>query len=451
LRPVALAIAALLAAPATAFGAGLVTNSTDTGSGRLRDAVASPGTVTFAPGLAPIELDSPLLITQQVTITDPEGDVTVGPSATYAGAGALLQFSGGAVGSSMSGVTVQGPGGTGISSSVRIAVQRSPIFNVTTPFAPFGSAPAAPTALKVGPRQADGTLPLTGTVGAPGTVDAYGGDPASTTATTFVGQGAVSAAGAFSIPLSADPPAGGKISATLTTSGGGTSEWSATANVPADITAPRILAARALTDSEVVITPSEPLVTSTVGLSDFSLSMAGKARPLTKGGILPDGSRIYLISSQPWKPGEAGSISFTQRGAVSDAAGNVSSSIAPALVGASPGDFEAPILTKMKLKPTKICLSRSSRCKHPGTTITFTTSEPGRAVFQIYSSSNRRAGSFVKRLKTDGVQRIKWGGSLHNRKLRAGGYVMEITVTDSVGNTTDDAPYKTFKVVRTSG
>jgi hypothetical protein len=348
-------------------------------------------------------------------------------------------------------VTVQGPGGTGISSSVRVAIQRSPIFGATTPLAPFGSAPAAPTSLKVGPRQADGTLPLTGTVAAPGTVDAYGGDPATTTPTTFVGQGAVSTSGAFSVPLSADPPAGGKISATLTTAGGGTSAWSATADVPADITAPRILSARALTDSEVVLTPSEPFVTSTVGLSDFSLTMAGKSRPLLKGGILADGSRIYLISSQPWKPGEAGSISFTQRGAVSDAAGNVSSSIAPVVVGASPGDFEAPVLTKMKLKPTKICLSKSARCKQPGTTITFTTSEPGRAVFQIYSSSNRRAGSFVKRLKTDGVQRIKWGGSLHNRKLRAGGYVMEITVTDSVGNTTDDAPYKTFKVIRVSG
>jgi len=445
-----LAIAALLAAPATAFADAVVTNSNDSGAGSLRAAVGTGGTVTFAPGLDPILLDTPLAITQQVTITDPEGDVTVGPSATYAGSGALLQFSGGAVGSSMSGVAVQGPGGTGISSSVRIAVQRSPIFNVTTPFAPFGSAPAAPTSLKVGPRQADGTLPLTGTVSAGGTVDAYGGDPAGTAPTTFVGQGTVSAAGSFSFPLSANPPAGGKISATLTTASGGTSQWSATADVPADITAPRILSARALTDSEVVVTPSEPLVTSTVGLSDFSLTMAGKARPLTKGGILPDGSRIYLISSQPWKPGEAGSIALTQRGAVSDPAGNVSSSTGPVLVGASPGDFEPPILSKMKLKPTKICLTKSAGCKHPGTTITFTTTEPGRAVFQIYSSSNRRAGSFVKRLTSGGVQRIKWGGSLHNHKLRAGGYVMEITVTDSVGNTTDDAPYKTFKVVRTA-
>ena len=71
--------------------------------------------------------------------------MTVGPSAAYAGSGALLQFSGGAVGSSLSGVTVQGSGGTGISSSVRIAVQRSPIFNATTPVAPFAEASASRT------------------------------------------------------------------------------------------------------------------------------------------------------------------------------------------------------------------------------------------------------------------------------------------------------------------
>jgi Bacterial Ig domain len=449
LRLVGLAIAALLAAPATAFADAVVSNSADSGAGSLRAAVGTGGTVTFAPGLDPILLDTPLSIGAGVTITDPERDVTVGPSGSFSG-GALIRFTGS---SSMSGVNVNNHGAVGVSvnAGVVATIRQSPIYDVTQPIDLLGAGPSAPASLKVGPRQADGTLPLTGTVSAGGTVDAYGGDPLGATPTTWVGSGTVSNAGSFSIPLSADPPAGGKISATLTTASGGTSEWSATADVPADITAPRILAARALTDNEVVLTPNEPFVTSTVGLSDFSLTMAGKARPLTKGGILPDGSRIYLISSQPWKPGEAGSISFTQRGAVSDAAGNVSSSIAPVLVGASPGDFEPPILTKMKLKPSKICLSKSSRCKSPGTTITFTTTEPGRAVFQIYSSSNRRAGSFVKRLKTDGVQRIKWGGSLHNHKLRAGGYVMEITVTDSVGNTTDDAPYKTFKVIRTSG
>jgi hypothetical protein len=448
LRLLALAIAALLAAPATALADAVVSSTGDAGAGSLRAAVGTGGTVTFDPGLGSILLDTPLTVPAGVTITDPERDATVGPSGGFTG-GALIRFTGD---SSMSGVNVNNHGDVGVSvnAGVRATIRQSPIYDVTQPIDLLGSGPAAPTSLKVGPRQADGTLPLTGSVSAGGSVDAYGGDPLGATPTSWVGSGTVSTAGAFSFPLSGDPPAGGKIAATLTTASGGTSEYSATADVPADITAPRILSARALTGNEVVLTPSEPIVASTVGLSDFSLTMAGSARTLTKGGILPGGGRIYLISSQAWKPGEAGSISFTQRGAVSDAAGNVSSSTAPVVVGASPGDFEAPLLSKMKLKPSKVCLSKSSHCRHPGTTITFTTSEPGRAVFQIYSSSNRRAGSFVKRLKTDGVQRIKWGGSLHNHKLRAGGYVMEITVTDSVGNTTDDAPYRTFKVIRTS-
>ena len=444
-----MALAALLAAPVTAHAAE-VSNSNDSGAGSLRAAVGAGGTVTFAPGLAPILLDTPITIGGGVTISDPEGDtITVGPSGSFSG-GALLRFTGD---SSMSGVNVNNHGAVGVSvaAGVHATIRSSPIYDVTKPIDLLGSGPAAPASLKVGPRQADGTLPLSGTVSAGGAVDAYGGDPLGTAPTSFVGSGTVSTAGAFTFPLSSNPPAGGKIAATLTTGSGGTSEYSATADVPADITSPTIRSARALTNNEVVITPSEPLVTGTVGISDFSLRMAGTARTITKGGILPDGSRIYLISSQPWKPGEAGSVSFSQPGAVSDAAGNVSSSIAPVVVGASPGDFEAPVLTKMKLKPSKICLTKTRTCKSPGMTITFTTSEPGRAVFQIYSSSNRRAGSFVKRLKTDGVQRIKWRGILHNKKLRAGGYVMEIAVTDSVGNTTDDAPYKTFKVIRTTG
>jgi len=446
LRVALLAVAALFAAPAAAQAVE-VTNTNDSGAGSLRDAVGTGGTVTFDPGLGPILLDTPLTVPAGVTITDPERNVTVGPASGFSG-GALIRFTGN---SSMTGVNVNNHGAPGISVNAGVAatIRQSAIYDVTQPIDLLGGGTSAPTSLKVGQRQADGTLPLSGSVGAAGTVDAYGGDPLGTSPTNWVGSATVSS-GSFTLPLSANPPAGGKISATLTTAGG-TSEWSATADVPADITAPIILSARALTTTEVVVTPSEPLVASTVGLGDFSLSMAGKGRTLTRGGIVPGGSRIYLISSEPWKPGEAGSISFARPGAVSDGAGNVSNSTQPVVVGASPGDFEAPVLDKMKFKPTRICLSKSSRCRHPGTTITFTTSEPGRAVFQIYSNSSRRAGSFVKRLKTDGVQRIKWRGSLHNHKLRAGRYVMEITVTDSVGNTTDDAPYRTFRVIRTSG
>ena len=92
---------------------------------------------------------------------------------------------------------------------------------------------------------------------------------------------------------------------------------------------------------------------------------------------------------------------------------------------------------------------KTRSCRHPGVTITFTTSEPGRAVFSIYSSSSRRAGTFVKRLRTGGVQHVKWSGVLNRKRLRAGRYVVEIVETDAVGNATDDAPYRTFRVLST--
>jgi hypothetical protein len=48
------------------------------------------------------------------------------------------------------------------------------------------------------------------------------------------------------------------------------------------------------------------------------------------------------------------------------------------------------------------------------------------------------------------VQRIEWRGHLHHRRLRPGGYVMQITMTDSVGNITDAALHRTFRVLRTT-
>ena len=422
------AVGALVCAPAAL--AEQVTKTTDDGSaGTLSHAIGS-GSVTFAAGLGTIQEGGMVTVNNPVTITGP---------ATVAGASPVLDFAAGSSPSTVTGVSFDG----GVKVDVAgVKIQASPIFDAVTPIQISGGT-AAPTALKVGPRQADGSLPLTGTVAGAGTVDAYSGTPFGS---SFVGAGSASAAGAFSIPLSSDPVPGGKIAATLTT--GSTSAWSATADVPADISSPTLLSARAMTSDEVVITPSEPLYVPSVGVGDFSLTMAGTKRTITQGGIEPDGTRIYLISSQPWQPGEAGSVSLTAPGALADPSGNLSSSTAPITVGAAPGDFEPPVITGLKFKPTKMCLTKTSSCRHPGTTITLTISEPARAVFTVYSGSNRRAGTFVKRFKTAGVQRIKWGGSVRNKRLGAGRYVIEIAATDSVGNTTDDPPYTVFRVVR---
>jgi hypothetical protein len=439
------AAAAFAATPGAALAAGVVSNANDMGTGSLRQAVSGGGSVTFAPGVGPIQLNSAIAVTAPVTISDPEIDVTVAGSFS----GPLLDFQSGSTNSSVSGVNLTNPTGEGVrvASGLHVNVQRSPIYNVTQPIDLVGGT-TAPTLLTLGHRQADGTLPLSGTSSAAGTIDAYDGDPTASTPTTFVGAAPVSASGAFTVPLSGNPTGGGTVRATLT-SANGTSEYSAPVAVPADVTSPALLAARAMSTNELVATPSEPLVGGSVGLNDFALTMAGTPRKLVQGGIEPGSSRIYLISSQPWRPGEAGSLAFSTPGAVSDGAGNVSSSTTSIPVGAAPGDFEPPVLTGLSMKPSRFCLVKTRSCRRPGVTVTFTTSEPGRAVFSIYSSSSRRAGTFVKRLKTSGVQHVKWSGVLNRKRLRAGRYVIEIVETDAVGNATDDAPYRTFRVLST--
>ena len=172
----------------------MVQNSADMGTGSLRQALAGGGTVTFMPGLGPIALDSTIAVTSKVTIFDPEGDVTVGRSVAFAGAGPLLDFQGGSDTSTVGGVNFTNPGGEGVKveTGQHVAIQRSPIYDVVgQPIDLVTPLASAPTLLSVGHRQADGTLPLSGTGSAGGTIDAYDGDPAGSTPTTFVGGGAV--------------------------------------------------------------------------------------------------------------------------------------------------------------------------------------------------------------------------------------------------------------------
>jgi hypothetical protein len=406
-RLLAAAIAVLaLAVPASAL-ATTVNSTGDSGTGSLRDAVATGGSIDFAPGLGPITLNSTITASALVTISDPEGDVNV----TGSGSFPMLEFATGSGTSSVKGVNFAG--GIVVDDGVTgVQIERSPIFNAATPIT-LGTGSngniAAPRNLRVGPRQPNGLLPVTGTVssGMPGT----------------------------------------KVAATVT--GTGTSQYSATATVPSDITSPTISTAFAFSTNEVIAIPSEPLAGGSLNLSDFSLQMAGVPRAITSGAVAPDGSRVYLISSQPWNPGEAGGLSLTGPGKITDLAGNWNTGTSPVTVGAAPGDFQAPLVQNLKLKPTKICLTKGKKCRHPGVTISFITNEVGKAVVVINRASNRRAGEFVKRVKTAGLVKITWHGTIHGRKLRAGRYVIEVSMEDNVGNVTDSPPFQVFHIVRT--
>jgi hypothetical protein len=443
-RLLAAAIAVLaLAVPASAL-ATTVNSTGDSGTGSLRDAVATGGSIDFAPGLGPITLNSTITASAPVTISDPEGDVNV----TGSGSFPMLEFATGSGTSSVKGVNFAG--GIVVDDGVTgVQIERSPIFNAATPIT-LGTGSngniAAPRNLRVGPRQPNGSLPVTGTVSSGTRVDVYAGDPAGSTATKFLGA-ATPSSGSFSLVPNPELIPGTKVAATVT--GTGTSQYSATATVPSDITSPTISTAFAFSTNEVIAIPSEPLAGGSLNLSDFSLQMAGVPRAITSGAVAPDGSRVYLISSQPWNPGEAGGLSLTGPGKITDLAGNWNTGTSPVTVGAAPGDFQAPLVQNLKLKPTKICLTKGKKCRHPGVTISFITNEVGKAVVVINRASNRRAGEFVKRVKTAGLVKITWHGTIHGRKLRAGRYVIEVSMEDNVGNVTDSPPFQVFHIVRT--
>jgi hypothetical protein len=442
--------AALALAPASALAA-TVNTTADSGGGSLRAAVAAGGNIDFEDGLGPIELSSPIVASAEVDIADAEGDVTVQPSG--GSVSPLIEFAGGSDNSSIAGVAFAGGGGTGVQVNTGVTgveITRSPIFGVTTPLDLQGTANdsiAAPSNLRVGPRQADGTLPVTGNVASGNRVDLYAGDPAGSTPTRFLGA-ATPSGGAFSFVPTPELAPGSKVAATVSNSSG-TSEY-AVATVPSDVTSPTLRSAFAFTTNEVIVTPSEPLSGGSLNLSDFNLQMAGAPRQITSGAVSPDGMRVYLLSSQPWNPGEAGSLSLTRAGAITDAAGNANLTLSPLLVGAAPGDFSPPFVNSLKLSTSKVCLTKTRKCKHPGLTISFLTNEVGKAIVVINRASNRRAGQFVKKVTKAGAVKINWHGTIHGRKLRAGSYVIEVSMQDNVGNVTTSPPFKKFRIVRTT-
>ena len=349
-------------------------------------------------------------------------------------------------GASVSGGRVHGNGGNGAT----ITGQNDRLTRVTFwanggraiatgPGANGGISP--PQNLRVGPRRSDGSLPLTGT--ASGTVELWTGDPSSTAMPSFLD--AFSAAGDFTYTFPAEPAPGSVFSANVTN--GGSSEF-ATVTVPSDLTSPEAVTARALDTTTVRLDTTETIDPASVQKEDFALTMAGADRAIDAVAVGQDGRHV-LITSSGWKAGEAGYVQVRAPGAFSDPTGNQSQSAPRLRVAAAPGDFIAPLGARLAVTPKTICLTRGSRCRRPGMTIRFQTTEPGKAAL-IVKRGNTVIGRRLYGNVVAGANTLKFNGRLNARKLRAGRYRLLIYVQDMVGNVTDQPPITLFNVRRTT-
>ena len=309
---------------------------------------------------------------------------------------------------------------------------------VNSPGANGGIAP--PQNLRIGPRRADGSLPLTGN--ASGSVELWSGNPATTTPPSFLA--AFTSGGDFSYTFPTEP-APGSVFAASVTGGSGTSEF-ATVTVPSDVTSPTPAFARALDTSNVRVDFSEPLDPASVQPEDFKLTMAGAERAISALSVAPDG-RFVTLTSSGWQAGEAGYVDLTSPGAVNDQSGNAMMTAPRLRVAAAPGDFLAPLGGRLSVSPRTICLTSGRGCRRTGMTIRFVTSEAGKARLVI-KRSNKTVGTRLYGNIVAGLNTLKFNGRLNSRKLRAGRYRLLMYVQDKVGNITDQPPIVLFNVKR---
>jgi hypothetical protein len=375
---------------------------------------------------------------------DITGTGTSVSSPDVSGSGSAGVVAGGS-GATISGGQIHGNGGDG----VLISGQNNTVTHVVLygnsgkPIATAAGANggiAPPQNLRIGPRRADGTLPLTGN--ASGNVELWSGNPSSGSPPAFADS--FGAGGDFTYNFLAEPQPGSVFAASVT-GGSGSSEF-ATVAVPSDVSSPLASFARALDTANVRIDFTEPLDPASVQKEDFKLTMAGAERAISAVSVSPGGTFVTLTSAG-WRAGEAGYLDLTNPGAVSDSAGNAMLSAPRLRVAAAPGDFIAPLGSRLSVAPRTICLTHGSNCRKPGMTIKFISTEQGKARMVI-KRSNKTVGSRLYSGIVAGRNTLKFNGRLGSRKLRAGRYRLLIYPQDQVGNATDRPPLTLFSVRR---
>ena len=105
------------------------------------------------------------------------------------------------------------------------------------------------------------------------------------------------------------------------------------------------------------------------------------------------------------------------------------------------GDITAPRVSSLKVRPSKVCRRKSSKCRKPGAKFSFNLSEAGRVALTIRRRSN---GKVVKTSSFNGKQGAN-ERKLSTRGLKAGRYRLSIMATDANGNASTVAT-KSFSV-----
>lgn len=370
-----------------------------------------PDVIDFDPGVTALTIDAPLPdVTEALKIVG--GGAVLSGSAAYASACEPALFA-------------------LVATAAPLERTNLPVHSVCGRAA---QSPVAAPTIQVGPRRADNKVSVSGTA-ATGTVELYRADPPAVTgeASGLFADG-VASNGLYSYTPVTEPVAGERFAATVTADGA-TSTFSATAETPSDLTSPTFERAVAISNNALRLDFSEPISPGVITQPGaFALSMGGIAREVTNVGV--DGTSVYLTTlTTPWNTGDAGTVTFTGNGRVTDMPGNELLGQPVEAVYAGPGELTGPTISRLKLSHAGFCLKRTKRCtKRTKIYIYFNLNKPSRVTFTITRQTGRRF--VVRYTHRYPAGRVKSGLSavMRGRTLPTRGLVVQVVAEDVARN-----------------
>lgn len=428
-------LAALLCLAALASSAGATTYTVDnpadtatpdgcvgtTGDCTLRGAInkanANSGddAIDFDPSFpATLTLDSPLpAVTEKLSI-DGDGAVALVGSANY-----FTNFCATATAYALDG------------SGTQLRVLGLPVYNVCG--RAIKSSLAAPQ-IRVGPRRADNTVPISGAAPS-GTVEIFRADApaASGEALSLFKDGLPSVGGGYSYVPPSQPAPSEKFTAAATDTSGVTSTFADPVSAPADLVSPQLLRAVGVSNNTIRLDFDEPVAGVGGVTGAFALTMGGVARPITNVNI--SGSSLYIGTSLAWATGEAGQVAITGNGRVTDMTGNELLGQPTQFVWAGPGEVVPPLIRKMRTDPATFCQKKTKKCtKRRQTYLYVTLSKPSRVVFTVTKAKKRNyVLTFIRRLDA-GTTKLRLSYQMSGRPMPLGDLIVEGVAEDSARN-----------------
>lgn len=297
---------------------------------------------------------------------------------------------------------------------------------------------APPPDLRIGPRRADGTLPVSGSAPDGAVVEIFvaasGAGSFDREATALLGQ-VTASGGTFSFVPAPEVGPGTFVTATIS-SVLATSNFATRVTVPDDVVAPTLTSAAVVTPTRVRVDFSEAIAPATAAPGDFALTIAGRSIAAVATTVVGRSVYVDVAPLSAWRHGEAGVVATTGPGAVTDLAGNESAAPAEVRAYAAGADLEPPVISGMRIRPSKFCSRKGRGCRRTKARITFKLSEPARVMFRVQKFRKDARTLARARVTYDdgGSQSRGLTKSFNGKVLRRGLYALVATPRDHAGN-----------------